>query len=158
MEHIFEHKKRTISYLCIGIVIKNFMEFLFTDGLPIIEMGAAVLCYQSTKNLKKTFALPMLIYDYLAFILMTISLLFMNPKQVAYEVTNGTISNSTTVITYNNVPIQDYILMYWCFYAVILCNVQTYYSDLSEARIEELTTGVTKGGESLDIKTITGTV
>ena len=82
----------------------------------------------------------------------------MNPKQVAYEVTNGTISNSTTVITYNNVPIQDYILMYWCFYAVILCNVQTYYSDLSEARIEELTTGVTKGGESLDIKTITGTV
>ena len=167
MREVFEYSKRNIRFLCGGVVVKNIIELFYTNGLSLIETGFALLCHKSTDNLKKSFAMPMLVYSYISFICMTIALIFMSPQQVAYEVNEGAISNSTTVITYNNIPLQNYILLYWCLYAIIVCNVQSYVhtleeylqeSDLLETRIMELPAGITKSGKGFNGKAITGTV
>lgn len=156
-----------MRYLCIGIIFKNGFELFYTNGISLVEMGVTLLCHKSTENLKRGFALPMLIYNYIAFFCMMGALIVYSPQQVAHEVSYGAISNSTTTITYNQIPVQDYILMYWCLYAIILFNVQTYIMsldkhnkqlNLEEPRLAEGSGGVTKGGESFDAYCVAGTV
>ena len=125
---VLEYKSRTMRYLCSGLIFKDIVSIFYVGTAPIVEIVAAVLCYKSTQNLKKIFVLPLLVCQYIAVLCYTLMLITTYPKQ---EITY-TPTNSTDTIIFNTHNINDFVLLYWCFYMIILCNVQVFYDALRE--------------------------
>jgi len=125
---VLKYKSRTIQYICSGLIFKDIVSIFYVGTAPIVEIVAAVLCYKSTQNLKKILVLPLLVCQYISVLCYTLMLITTYPKQ---EITY-TPTNSTHDIIINTHNINDFILLYWCFYMIILCNVQVFYDELRE--------------------------